>query len=543
MPVIDTRTANPQHAVTSTAPVSPEAYGSEGFQGLSNLGRSVQAIAEKIQSQKDEADVVGKVGDYRIRLAQLPSEIMADPTLDTPEKRVGVYKEKADEYRQQLSEGTTSHVRHVFGVHATQALTEGIIHMETEDRKTQVQQVRSEGATLQGRLAEREAQHIADGNGAMAVSVRAERMELVYRGVERGIWNPEEGKLLNERAQNQTWESVAQQNPEYMLNLQENVLKGGTPPAGMDHAKLHNYTNIAINTLNASQWQEVQDEKRRAKAQKDTEDRNASALTADVLENKPTGDAISALTRARALDPGWAIRLHELQHKMSDEPDLAKYQKGLAQNIETSLEQQRYDNKPLDPSLAQGLTDDVLQGRILKDEYAHLMNIFRGVEAYKHQDGQEDRNRDISHAESLLVQDLRTTGPADKFDGLSEQTVKQAREIFFRHMKQHPNDNPLDVMNKISGIFKPVIEKRLGISKTDKAVLDDAKVSGLVHLKALSPAAAKARRDKDQETTGWNIVQETLKNLPPPPPPGYFERLQQMIKPKPERKSGVMQGE
>jgi hypothetical protein len=111
-------------------------------------------------------------------------------------------------------------------------------------------------------------------------------------------------------------------------------------------------------------------------------------------------------------------------------------------------------------------------------------------------------------------------------------------------MAMHPDGDPWKVAEDVSRQFKPIIEKRLGLSKTDKAVLEDAKMQGLVESKGISPAAHKAYRDKSQEDRGWEAVQKALKELPPPPQPGVLDRLLGIVSPSKARKpAGVMSGE
>jgi len=552
VPTIPTRTAQGRGAVLNVPEVSPNAYGAEGFAGVKQLGQSLMALDAKLQAQRDEVDLVGKAGDYNIRLAQLPDEILADTTLDTTSKRVAAMKLRADEYRQELNKDASPGVQRALSIHAAQTLSRGIIHLETEDRKRQVHQVRADSAALQDRLADREAMQIANGNGEAAMATRLERQALLARSVERGIHSPQEAAAEHSRAQNRTWESVAQQNPEYLLKLSDEVLMGGAPPAGMDAQQLHHYVNIAVGTMHASQLQSDRILKLQEAEVKRVQDENARSLTADILEGNPIGNAIPTLLRSRGLDDGVGRTLHDLQKKLLSEPDLTNYQKELAPQIEASLGALKYSNTGLADSLEQGLVSDFVQGHILKEEFTHLMGVLRSVQDYKHQGGKEDHNANVTHAHSVLKQDLATTGPADKFDALAGQTLKEADEFFWRRMQQNPEGDPWKVAKEASDIFKPVIEKRLGLSKTDKGALDDAKMLGFKHSKAISPAAYQAYKDKDQQDKGWAIVQEAIKNLPPPPAPGFFDRLKGLLpekkatpqaKPKARKAPGVMGGE
>jgi hypothetical protein len=550
VPTIPTRTAPGAGGTLNLPGVSPDSFGAQGFQGVTQLGQTIAAVDAKLQAQRDEVDLIGKAGDYNVRLAQLPAEVWADPHLTTSDERVAVYKEKADEFRQQLNKDASPGVVRALSIHAAQALSTGIVHLQTEDRARQIQQLRADSTAMQDRLSEREAGQIASGNGEAALVTRNERMALLARSVQRGIHNPQEAVIEAARAQNQTWESVAQQNPDYIMQIQEDVLKGGTPPAGMDPQKLHVYTSLAIGTMHASQMRTDLDLKRQEAQVKAIQQQNANLLTADVLEGKQVTDRIPSLLRARGLDDGVARTLAELETKMATAPDMTKYQKGLASQIEATLGAMKYETAGLQEGLEQGIQSDFLQGHIMKEEFTHLMGVLRGVEDYKHQAGKEDHNQDVTHAHANMIEDLQTTGPADKFDALSKQTMKDADQFFWRKMGQNPNADPWAVSKEAGTIFKPVIEKRLGLSKQDKAALDDARITGMVHTKTISAAGAKALREKTQHEEGNRIVQEALKNLPPPPEPGFFERLQKKFMPqkkqetpKARKSPGVMGGD
>ncbi len=155
--------------------------------------------------------------------------------------------------------------------------------------------------------------------------------------------------------------------------------------------------------------------------------------------------------------------------------------------------------------------------------------MLRGVQDYRNQGGKESHNQDVSHAARNLKDRLKTTGPMDAYDMVSERNIAHAEQFFYRRMAQDPNADPWRVMEEGEKIFGTVSEKRDQIKGTDKARLEDARMHGLAESKAISPAAHKAYRDKQQEQAGWNIVQEALKNLPPPPPPGFFERLRGLL--------------
>lgn len=555
MPRIRTYTAETGPGVQQAPQVSADSFGAQAFQGITQLGRSFSAVGQKIQQNQDQLDLIRLSGEYEVGLDQKKAEIASHPDLESHGQMFQDASQTLHDDLVKANPGVSSAVQTAFKGHAMKLSTTAQIDLAHQGREIAVERqvvdlharaeslVDVQAMVPPGEAFGRDTSHIPG-------RVRNTVDHLLTSFTKNGTLHPLKAEQLRESLNHRYWEQRATEYPEQVMQV---VASGklGFDDFNMDQAKSQHYNALAVSVLHGRQAEADKAVRAQEAVVKATQETNARMLTADILEGKPTGAAIPTLLRTRELSDNDGRTLTEFQRTLANAPNLANYQKGYAAKIEAKLEQQKYDNKPLDPRMAMGLVDDFNAGRIVKDEFTHLMGVVRGVDDYKHQTGKESANQNVSHAHSNMVGDLQTTGPADKFDALSKQTIEEADKFFWRKVGQDPNADPWKVAEEAGKIFKPVIEKRLGLSKTDKAVLDDARMVGLVHTKAISPAAHKAYKDKTQAEEGWRIVQETLKNLPPPPPPGFFERFKginpfkknEAAAAKPRNAPGVMGGE
>jgi hypothetical protein len=546
MPRIPIPTAETGPGIIRATTTSPDSFGAQAFQGVTQLGRGFTELAAQAQHVQDQLDLVQLSSQYETQLDEARTTIAQHPDLERHSEMLEAVTQKLQGKLLKANPHISSAVHSAFQNHATKLYTTAAIDLQHAGVKAKVGRAKADFATTEEQLLEKAALAPSLDDADKHLHLLDELRANVVR---QGVFSAEEGRTSQESARDKYWTIVAQRDPNRILGLQADLLDaeaGGSMGnvAGMDPEKLSKYLNLAVSTLHTQQSSADRAEKEQEALIKRLQDQNARNLTADILEGKPIGSSIPTLLRSRGLADAVGRALAELQTKLASAPDLSKYQKGLAATTEAALTKMKYDNTPLGPEVQASITDDYLRDRITKDEYGHLMAVYQSVDDHKHQDGKAEHNNDVSHAHTKLEQSLRTTGPADKFDALSNQTIVDATEFFYRRLRQQPQMDPWMIKKEAEDIFRPVIEKRLGLSKTDKAQLDDAKMQGLVHTKAMSPAALKAYREQGQYDEGWRIVQETLRNLPPPPPPGYFERWREMVTPSKERTpAGVMAGE
>ena len=546
MPRIPIPTAQTGPGTIQARAASPNSFGAQAAQGLSELGNTFDAIGQKIQDNQDRLDTLSLASQYDIALDKKKAEIASTPDLDKHGDLLADAKDSIQDELIEAKPGLSSAAEAAFRGHAVQRYTTAAIDLAHSGRALKAErQIIDLTNTVQG-FVDKEAVIAPDAVferdlGHRLGQSRERANHLIQTFVDNGTLHPKAAEQLHEQMSYRYWTQRANAHPEEVMRA---VASGKLQPDDfpMDQEKAIHYNNVAVNVLHQRQAAADRAEKDAEHAIKRTQEVTAAQATADILEGTPVN--VSGLVRTRSLDDSVGRTLVELQTKLATAPNLANYQRGLAPQIEATLNSLKYNGKPLPPGLDQGLISNFMEGDILKEEFTHLMTVYRGVQDHKATTGKELANQDVSHAHAKLEQGLRTTGPADKFDALSNQTIVDATEYFYRRMNQQPDADPWKVKTEAENIFKPVIEKRLGLSKQDKAVLDDARITGMVHTKAITPAAARALREQTQNEEGARIVQEALKNLPPPPPPGFLERLRGLIpkqgEAKPRNSPGVM---
>ncbi len=263
MPLIETRTANPKQAVTSTAPVSPEAYGSEGFQGLSNLGRSMQAIAEKIQHQQDETDLIEHANNYRVYLATLPDDIISDDTIK-PEHRTATFRARSIDKLSELQDNLRPALQRALQNHVKPMMADGEIHMQQADIVERIGFARASLAKELNKNADARAMAMASGDQQGAQDALMLQRDVLARAEERRTLTPEERVKADGDATHRTFELLAEQNPMLTIQLTDDVKAGKKSEDGMDAPKAQYYSNLAYNELHRRELLVQQEEMRRA---------------------------------------------------------------------------------------------------------------------------------------------------------------------------------------------------------------------------------------------------------------------------------------
>ncbi len=541
MPTIPNFTATQGPGTIQARTVTPDSFGAQAFAGVGRLGEGFTEIAAHAQHAQDQLDLVRLNNDYQLQLDEATNTIAKNPDTERHQEMLQEVTQKLQDNLMKNNPRLSSSVQTTFLTHAAGLDGQAAIGLAHEGAKIKVQRALTDFSRTQDSLIDKAA-------NAMSPAEEAQHLGLLdglrQNMVKQGVMSATEALNQEDSAMNRYWTIMSQKHPDRILSLQAEQAAGATHIAGMDNAKFNQYVNTAVNTLHQRQTQEDAAGKAAEASIKRKQEVTAASATASVLRGQPVD--IASLVADRSLDDSVGRTLADIQKKDAHAQNPALYQRGLAAQTEAMLSQLKYDNKPLGRNVQASITDDYLHDRITKDEYGHLMSVYQSVDDYKHQEGKEQGNQDVSHANGNLKHELKTTGPADKYDALSEQTIVSADQFFWRKMSQNPNADPWQVAKEASAIFKPVIEKRLGVSKQDKAQLDDAQMQGLVHTKTISPAAHQAYKNKEQETEGWRIVQEAIANLPPPPPPGYFERLMGLLpstkkaEAKPRKQPGVM---
>lgn len=549
MPKIETFTARGGSGVMPANQVSPDSFGAQAFQGITQLGRGFAEVGQKIQHNQDQLDLLKLSSQYEIQLDQAKAEIANHPDLERHGEMLQDVNDKIQDKLLKANPSVSSAVQTAFANHAIKQYTSAAVDLAHKGREIAVQRQTVDLTNRAQALVDTQAM-IAPGEAFgrdtshRPGQVRGTVDHLIQSFTTNGTLHPAAAEKLRDDLNHRYWEQRATEFPEHVMQV-VGTGKLGPDDFNMDQAKAQHYNAVAVNTLNQRQAARDKFDKDQEKQVKATQDANAVQIQADLMEGKPS-TPIAPLLRQRGLDSKDAQRLYDFQITRTQTPNIMNYNQQTASATEAYLSVHKFDNKPIDRDAWRTITDDYNVGRISEPEHTRLMALYRDVENHKQQKDKDGGNAQVGHANANLKHELRTSGPADKYDALSEQTIVNADRTYWQMMIQNPNADPWETAKKVSAIYKPVIEKRLALGKEDKAKLDDARITGMVHTKTLSHAAAKALRDEKQDDEGKRIVQEALKNLPPPPPPGYFERFQNFLKKpeaqaaKPRKTPGVM---
>lgn len=511
-----------QFGVLDLPNISPESYGAGVGRGAQELAGAMFRLDAHLQDQRNRLEMVDLQGRFETKLLDAKAKILQEPDVSKYDSLLE--DARIEFYHDMVDQASNGQVRTAFKVYADTYLQNVRVDLAAEGRKRlaerQIVDSTSQAETLMDDAArlpyasKPEMEKIATATGLIK--------SLVTNGHVDAIHGAEQQKAM----QNRYWEERALNDPITVLNIQAT----GERPEGMDQQKLGHYVNIANGTINA-RWAAMERAQRMAEHQRKlAKEEMVRGLTADLLDEKPgVVEQLPTLLRNNEIDDNDARTLHTLQRTLRLEPDLARYDRGLAAEMENDLNARKYDGKPLPDALSRLITDSFLEGRLLKDEFGHLMGVYRGVLDHKNAKGRDHKDKAITHARQNLASRIRTTGPMDKYDALSEEATADALKMFDLRMAQDPEADPWKVQEEATRLFEPVVKSRKMMGDTDQSKLDDARMKSLRDVKAISPATYKAWQERTQEERGRKAVEQAQDELPPPPKPGIFERMMQGI--------------
>ena len=514
MPKLPLITAQGGGDVLRIAPVSSESFGAQAGQGLAQFGQAMLALDQRLQAQRDQLDLARVSSDYEQALDGAKAEATKLGIGEQGPVFAKAARQLQKDFAAKLSSGAT---RNAFLSHAEKSFATQAIDLAHQGRTREAQRQIVDYDTWAQQAMDR-ASGVDEGQ---AREIRL-TVDDLSRSMERsGLLSPEQAQKSRTALTHRYWEQRALKAPSAILTLAAT----NQPIPDMDNAQLGHYVNLAVNQLkqiNAQQARDIKD------LQDDTERR----LMADVLQGGHVRDQIPALLRDRRLDATAGRQLVELDEKMQKQQDAARLVPGLAAQIEAGLRSMKYSESLSMGQLEeekQTILTDFLRDAITKDEFTHLMTVWQDSANWLHQEGKEPANKAVGQAHTNLIRILNTVGPADKYDALSSQTVAAAEKFFYARLGQDPKADPWAVADEAERIFKPVIEKRIGLSKEDATALTDAKMHAMKQTKALSEATYKAYQGARETQKRQQAVDDALAALPKPQDPGWLERTMQWL--------------
>ncbi len=499
---------------------TPAQYGEPGWMGVTNLGQTLTGLDEKLRRQRDEIELVQLASTFETQVDDAKRTVLADP--NTPyEDKAATFRTRVDAQFKELLNGTASSVvQRGLTTHATRLLTREQINVKAEalGRQAETQAVQAEQAAQQAM--EKAATNPAEEGRQFAEADR------LLTGLElTGQRTPEQVRALKGASTDRFYQMRAGLDPDAMLAIADNEQ---ALPKNMDRAKLPQYVNLAMSAIAAQSYRQDRDEKRQEAQIKKVQDATDRNLMADVLDRKPNAlDQVPAFLRSRSLDTDQVTRLRTVEKQLASEVPAKDYDRSLAPTWELQLRQDKHlgEARPGQAAeLGRTITTAFLDGKIQEDEFRRLMGLYGDVVDAKFATNQEQKRQ----AKDLLVTKLATSGPADKYDALNEQT-KEAALRHFWGLLDREDITPMQAYEDTVKLFHPVVKERQAIEEPERSALNDATMQALRRTGAISEAGYRAWVGRRQEEQGWQIVNETLKSLPPPPEPGLLERAKQAI--------------
>jgi hypothetical protein len=521
MPRVPQPTAQGRPAEAGVPTASPWQFGAQAFGQLEAFGESIEKAAHAIKERQDELNLTRADDAYRVRMADVMQTVTNEP--DTMKHRDLFDKGVADAQQEvrQMYGGLSAPAQQVLERVFSRRTATAQIETAHLTQKMGVEQVLVDSDQLASARIERAATSDRETAAGLINEIDDHR----NRNVAKGMMSPKEAAADAEKRQHDYWTIFAQSRPGEFLALPDDVSK--TMPMRMDPTKRQHYANIAVNAIR-------QNTAANELAVKQRQDQTARELTADALEGKPVQNQIPDLLRSGALSKDDGTTIAALERTLLTAPDPSHYVKGMAGGLEAIFRRMKYSTEPLPSNTETRLVQAFNDGKIVKDEMTHLMSVWQSTVDHRSQQGKEGGNQIVTHAHANLIRSLRTTGPADKFDALSEQTITEAERFYYNRLESDPKADPWKVMKEAESIFKPVIKDRLNMSTVDQSALDDAKMQALLKSKAITPAAYKAwqRQKIEREMTDLSSSAS-----PPIPETGGFQEWVDSLKqwwPKPE---------
>lgn len=544
MPKLNTYTSEGRNAVVNVASVSPESMGAQTGEAMSNFGRSLTELSDKLQQQRDDIDMVDRSAYFDQQLASKYQDILKDDSLrgetvqDTLINRTNALKRWArlhDEAQDttQVRQGVdingnpetmeipppSNAVRRALNKHIIQQASRYAIDMQADTMKAEAnKQAIDLSQAVQDHVDRAVLQpwNEAEEMGQMNV--------LLGRARGNGIIPEEAINKMTEQAHDRFWRQTASTTPARMMQIQAEYLSNGKVPPNMDQSKVMEYGNIAVGRLNARDKQDQADIK-------ELQDKNHARLTAQAIRGELDRSSLADIVDRRGVDADKAMSLVNLNDKIKEKQREENFIDGRTPQIETRLLAMKYNPKTTSASVEafrQTIFDERMKDHISQRDFEHLNSLWQGLSDHVNKDDTTGKSASVTHAHEVLNRSLAVTGPMG-FDSLGNQVQASAALDFYREVERDQNANPMDIAEKVIKRYKPIIEQRIKLGEKDQNSLDDAKMSALAQRGGISKAALQAWKDAQQQKQGQRIVDDTLQSLPPPQEPSWFDTIKDKV--------------
>jgi len=543
MPKIDVFTAQGRTG-NIEAQASPDSFGGQMGEGLQRFGQALESVSDKLQHQKDDIDLADRAAYFEQQAAEHYQKILTDDTLqgatvqDTMRLRSNAFKKFAREHMD--GQGTTQ-IRDTLDENGAEIQKEippasGAVQIAMQ--KYIAHHLGQATVNLQADVLKREANRQANDMEQLSqkyadIAVREPWNETKNLGVmqqtfararEAGVISREVIDKQEAAAFDRFYTQMASVSPERMLRIQADILSGGEPPRMMDQSKVMQYGNLAIARINAKDRANQADIK-------DLQDKNHANFVAQAIRGGMDRGTLADVVERRGIDPDKATALVNLNDKIKEKQREEHFIDGRTPQIETRLHAMKFDPKTTPAKVEayrQTIFDARMKDQISQRDFEHLMSTWQGVNEHIHQEDKTGKNIAVTNARSWMETTLQVTGVMG-FDSLSSQAKSAAILDYYRQLEQDPKANPLDIAEKVSKRYKPIIEERIKLSDEDQRRLNTAIMDGMANRGAISKAALQEWKEADQQKIGKSIVDRAIADYVPPSEPTWFDTIMEKV--------------
>lgn len=543
MPKIDLFTAQGRTG-SIEGQASPRSFGGQMEQGLSRFGQALEAVSDKLQQQKDDLDFADRAAHYEQQAADHYQKVLTDDTLlgDTVEDTMRLRSNALKKFEREQFDGmATEQTREVMGEDGTTTQVSIPPASSTVQRAMQkhiTQHSASATINLKAEVLKREVNRQGDDMEALSrkfadiaarephnETLNLDRMQQTFaRARQTGVIPREVIDKQEAGAFDRFYTQMASTSPDRMLRIQADVLSGGEPPRMMDQAKVMQYGNIALSQIHAR-------DKAQQASIKDEQDKNHATFVAQSIRGVMDRGNLATIVEQRGIDPDKATALVNLNDKIKEKQREEHFIDGRTPQIETRLQAMKFDPKTTPAKVEayrQTIFDARMKDHISQRDFEHLMTTWHGVNEHIHQEDKAGSNTAVTHAHEVLNKTLQVTGPMG-FDSLGNQVQSSAILDFYREVERDPKANPMDIAEKVSKRYKPIIEQRIKLGENDQNRLDTAKMEALAGRGGISKAALQEWKDAQQQKKGQSIVDQAIADYVPPSEPGWFDHIMEKV--------------
>lgn len=326
----------------------------------------------------------------------------------------------------------------------------------------------------------------------------------------------------------QYWSTRAQLDPTSVLQMADTYRKGGHLPDDLEPSQLDNVMKYAYGAMDRTRLERERTIKDNEEALKKNQQAAQDGLYARVLQRDASAVAeLSGMVAAHQLTVDQADKIRTVSDSVAkeeaDNPRLTALSKKELLAFSPLITKARFGNGNLD-DLRESLQAKVEGGTMKAEDALTAMNQIAEAQSHLASQGAQQQNENVRHAVANLVSGLKTSGPADKFDAVSEEAQRSATELMYARLAQNPQADPWKIKDEVYKQFEPIVRERKNIAGDDKVKLDRANLLSMKQRGIITAGAYRVMSDEAESALGKAIAEGLTKSYKPPTP-SFFDRF------------------